>query len=69
MESIQIQEEKKIESLYPYSVRIEQTAKGARVSVHTYGKGLDETVKEAILAYGEARIRLEDARYKIAPEE
>jgi hypothetical protein len=40
-----------VETTYPYSVRIEQSAKGARVSVHVYNIHLELAVKEAIETY------------------
>ena len=39
------------EITYPYSVRIEQSAKGARISVHCYNRYLELAAKEAIEAY------------------
>jgi hypothetical protein len=58
-----------IETIYPYSVRVEQTAKGARVSVHTYGKALENTIDEAIIAYGAVRQKLEQTGFRVASEE
>jgi hypothetical protein len=40
-----------IDATYPYSVRLEQTAKGARVSVHVYNRNSESAVKEAIETY------------------
>lgn len=54
---------------YPYSVKIEQTALGARVSVHAYRKEEAEAVDSALNMYHYARKRLNDLGFKIAPEE
>lgn len=40
-----------IEATYPYSVRIEQSAKGARISVHCYNRYLELAAREAVEAY------------------
>jgi hypothetical protein len=58
-----------IESVYPYSVKIETFAKGARCSVHVYGKTSDEAVNEAIDTYFNVRKRLIELCFKLAPEE
>lgn len=54
---------------YPYSVRLEQTAKGCRVSVHVYNRSLELAVRESIEAYLKTRKTLKDANLKVAPEE
>ena len=46
-----------------FKYKIEQTAKGARITVH--GDELCEVVKD----YFELRARLKDAGFKVAPEE
>ena len=58
-----------IEATYPYSVRVEQCAKGARVSVHCYNQHLELAVRETIEAYLSTRRQLEEAHLKVAPEE
>lgn len=57
------------EQLFPYSVKIEQTAKGARVSVHCYNQHIDLVVKEVIEAYLKIRSELQESGCKVAPEE
>ena len=57
------------EITYPYSVRIEQSAKGARISVHCYNRYLELAAKEAIEAYLSTRRQLRDVGLKVAPEE
>ena len=54
---------------YPYSVKIAQTALGARVSVHAYAHNESESVESAINLYHYVRKRLNDLGFKIAPEE
>jgi hypothetical protein len=54
---------------FPYSVKVEQTAKGARVSVHCYNQHLELAVKESIEAYVKVRRDLVSAGLKVAPEE
>lgn len=46
-----------------YKYKIEQTAKGTRVTVH--GDALEETVDD----YAKLRLRLEEEGFKMAPEE
>ena len=46
-----------------YKFKIEQTVKGARVTVH--GDGLEEVVDD----YAKIRLRLEEEGFKLAPEE
>ena len=58
-----------IEATYPYSVRIEQTAKGGRVSVHVYNRHLELAARAAIEAYLSTRRQLKDVGLKVAPEE
>jgi hypothetical protein len=46
-----------------YRYKIEQTSKGAMVTV--YGDGIDETVTD----YARLRLKLESEGFKVAPEE
>jgi hypothetical protein len=57
------------EPQYPYSVRIERTAKGARWTVHCYGKDLESAMAESIKAYDELGNRLQEKGLAIAPAE
>ncbi len=57
------------EIAYPYSVKIEQTVKGSRVSVHVYNRFLELAVKEAIETYLNTRRKLKELGLKVAPEE
>jgi hypothetical protein len=47
----------------PYRYKIEQTTKGARITVH--GDAIDEVVAD----YTRLRVRLEEEGFRIAPEE
>ena len=58
-----------IEAAYPYSVKIEQTQKGSRVSVHVYNRFLELAAREAIEAYLSTRRQLKEVGLKVAPEE
>jgi hypothetical protein len=46
------------EAAYQYSVRIERTVKGARWTVHCYGKDLETSMNEAVKAYNEVGQKL-----------
>ena len=65
----EIQYPQATEITYPYSVRIEQCAKGARISVHCYNRFLELAAREAIEAYLSTRKQLKDVGLKVAPEE
>ena len=58
-----------IETTYPYSVKIEQTQQGSRVSVHVYNRHLELAVREAFETYLNTRRQLRDVGLKVAPEE
>ena len=55
-------EEERIEfpSQFSHSVKIEQSAKGARVTVHVLGKNQQEAIDQAIQMYSSVRKRLEE---------
>lgn len=53
----------------PYSVKIERTAKGARWTVHCYGKDLETAMSESVTAYDEVGKRLEEKGLTPAPVE
>jgi uncharacterized Zn finger protein len=54
---------------YPYSVKIEQTALGARVSVHAYAHLQSDAWNAAIQMYVSTRDELAALGLKLAPEE
>lgn len=55
------------EITYPYSVKIEQSARG--ISVHVYSKGQETAVKKAIEMYVNTRNELKEIGQKVAVEE
>lgn len=57
------------EQQFPYSVKVEQTARGARVSVHCYNNHIDLVAREAIETYLKVRRQLVEVGCKLAPEE
>lgn len=59
----------KFPTQFSHSVRIEQTAKGARITVRVLINNQDEAINQAIQMYGDAKRRLEDQGHKIAPIE
>lgn len=68
-ETNEIQYPPSIEATYPYSVKIEQTQKGSRVSVHVYNRHLELAVREAIETYLNTRRQLKEVGCRLAPEE
>jgi hypothetical protein len=59
----------KFPAQFSHSARIEQTAKGARITVRALANNQEEAINQAILMYGETKKRLEAAGHKIAPIE
>lgn len=56
-------------SQYPYSVKISQTALGARVSVHSYDADREQAIRNAIYLYISTRSILKANDLRLAPEE
>ena len=54
---------------FQYSIKIERTQKGARWTVHCYGKDLETSMTEAVKAYDEVGKKLADKALAIAPAE
>jgi hypothetical protein len=54
---------------FSHSVRIKQTAKGARILVRALANNQEEAINQAIQMYGEAKRRPEAEGHKIAPIE
>jgi hypothetical protein len=54
---------------FQYSVKIERSPKGARWTIHCYGKDLETTMNEAVKAYDEVGKRLEEKGLSPAPVE
>ena len=64
-------EEERIEfpSQFSHSVKIEQSAKGARVTVHVLGNSQQEVIDQAIQMYSSTRKRLEEEGQIVSPIE
>jgi hypothetical protein len=59
----------KFPAQFSHTTRIEQTAKGARITVRVLANNQEEAINQAIQMYGETKRRLEAAGHKIAPIE
>lgn len=57
------------EEKFPYSVKIEQSAKGARVTVHVNGVDGSTVQGEAVKLYKATREALANAGQTVAPDE
>ena len=58
-----------IPSQFTHSVKLEETAKGVRISVHVYGNGKDITLEGAIQTYLETKEYCEQKKIPLAPME
>jgi hypothetical protein len=58
-----------IPTLFSHSVKIEQTAKGARVTVHVNATNGLEAMEQSINLYRATRLQLEQAKEVVAPME
>jgi hypothetical protein len=47
-----------LQPVLPYSVKVEQTAKGARISVHIYGKTAEEVTEQVVQLYTNVKKQL-----------
>jgi hypothetical protein len=54
---------------FSHSVKIEQSAKGARVTVHVLGNSQQEAMDQAIQMYSSVRKRLEEEGHILSPIE
>jgi hypothetical protein len=54
---------------FSHSVKIEQSAKGARVTVHVFGNSQQEAMDQAIQMYSSVRKRLEEEGHILSPIE
>lgn len=54
---------------FSHSVKIEQSAKGARVTVHILANSQQEAIDQAIQMYSSVRNRLEDEGHILSPFE
>ena len=55
--------------VFTHSLKIEDSAKGIRLSVHVYANDMKTAVKEAFELYGNARAVAEDNEIPLAPVE
>jgi len=55
--------------IYSHNVKIEQSAKGARVTVHVSATNRDDAIAEAIATYKTTRSLLEQNNEMLAPME
>ena len=54
---------------YSHSIKIEDTAKGIRLSVHVYANSTDEAIEQAFTMYLKAKITAVDNKITLAPVE
>jgi hypothetical protein len=54
---------------FSHSVKIEQSAKGARVTVHVLGNSQQEAIDQAIQMYSSVRKRLKEEGHILSPIE
>jgi hypothetical protein len=59
----------KFPAQFSQSVKIEQSAKGARVTVHMLANSQQEAIDQAIRMYSSVRKRLEDEGHILSPFE
>jgi len=64
-----INEEITIPQSYTHSIKIEDTAKGIRLSVHVYTNDRNTAINEAIATYLETKQKCEREKIQIAPME
>jgi hypothetical protein len=54
---------------FTHSIKVEETAKGLRFSVHVYGNNEDETIESALRTYQKTIAKFMDHGHKLAPME
>ena len=54
---------------YTHSIKVEETAKGLRFSVHVYGNNEDETIESLLRTYEKTIAKFMDHGHKIGPME
>jgi hypothetical protein len=54
---------------YTHSIKIEDTAKGIRLSVHVYANSTGEAIEQAFTMYLKAKITAVDNKITLAPVE
>ena len=61
--------ENEIPTVFTHSVKIEQTVKGARVTVHVNANNAIEALEQSINLYRATRLQLEELKEVVAPME
>jgi hypothetical protein len=56
-----------LQPVLPYSVKVEQTAKGARISVHVYGKTAEDVTEQVVQLYTNVKKQLVASGHVVAP--
>jgi hypothetical protein len=54
---------------FTHSIKVEETAKGLRFSIHVYGNNEDETIETALRTYEKTIAKFMDHGHKLAPME
>jgi hypothetical protein len=54
---------------FTHSIKVEETAKGLRISVHVYGNNEDETIESVLRTYEKTIAKFMDHGHKMAPME
>jgi hypothetical protein len=62
-------EQQEIPTQYTHSIKIEDTAKGIRISVHVYTNDRETAINEAIRTYLQTRQKADKEAIVIAPME
>jgi hypothetical protein len=55
--------------IYSHSLKLEETAKGLRISVHVYSNNQEQAIEEAFNTYLKAKITAIDNKIPLAPVE
>ena len=56
-----------LEPAYSHSLKLEDTSKGLRISVHIYAHNIAEALEEAFKTYLNAKIKAIDNKIPLAP--
>jgi hypothetical protein len=65
----QVQNDTDIPTVFTHSVKVEQTVKGARVTVHVNANNGLEAMEQSINLYRATRLELEQLKEVVAPVE
>jgi hypothetical protein len=52
---------------WSHSLKLEETAKGLRISVHVYAMDKEEVIKQAFETYLDAKLKAEENKIPLAP--